>query len=189
MVSRRAVRKECRVLLAQMPVPRPFSLDRLISNIETARGRRIKLVAIPDRLLDNTDVCGLWLRLDGAPVDLILYVQGTTAFHRLRIILHELAHLWCDDVTDASLDQLARLLPDFPPAMLQRLTSKGRVMARHRYDTHAEVRAETLADLLHHEAYATDYIEDSTLRHLDEDLSHLHYLPRPRPPRKSRVRL
>ncbi|MGW2702339.1 hypothetical protein [Streptomyces sp. NPDC001340] len=172
-----------------MPVPRPFSLESLIAGIEVERGRRIKLVAVPDHLLANTDVCGLWLRLDDVPVDLILYVEGTTAFHRTRIILHELAHLWCDDVTEADFAQLARLMPDFPPTVLRRLTQNGRVMTRNRYDSHAEMRAEMLADLLHHEAYATDYIEDPTLRRLDEDLSRLHVIPRPLTPRKNRVRL
>ncbi|MFF3979797.1 hypothetical protein [Streptomyces sp. NPDC001828] len=170
-----------------MPVPRPFSLDALIAGIEAERGRRIKLVAIPDHLLANTDVCGLWLRLNDTPVDLILYVEGTTAFHRQRIILHELAHLWCDDVGEPSFTALARLLPDLPPNVLHRLTESGRGMARHRYDTAVERRAEMLADLLHHEAYGTDYIEDSVLRHLDEDLSYLNFTPRT--PRKNRARL
>ncbi|MCP3821854.1 hypothetical protein NLX86_28305, partial [Streptomyces sp. A3M-1-3] len=160
------------MLLEQMPIPRPFTLDGLIAGIEAARGRKIKLVAIPDYLLANTDVCGLWLHLDDAPVDMILYVEGTTTFHRMRIILHELAHMWCDDETEVSYEELARLLPDFPPNVLHRLTRRGRIMARHRYDSHTEMRAEMLADLLHNEAYAIDYIEDTTLRHLDEDLSH-----------------
>ncbi|MFD7013971.1 hypothetical protein [Streptomyces sp. NPDC059928] len=170
-----------------MPVPRPFTLDGLIAGIEAERGRRIKLVAIPDYLLANTDVCGLWVQLDDAPVDLILYVEGTTAFHRQRIILHELAHLWCDDVTEVGFEHLVRLVPDLPPNILHRLTKRGRVMARHRYDTPVERRAEMLADLLHHEAYDTDYIEDPVLRHLDEDLSRLNFTPRT--PRKNRARL
>jgi hypothetical protein len=178
--SRRALRYECRALLAQMPVPRPFTLDGLIAGIEAERGRRIKLVPIPDYLLAGTDVCGLWLQLADVSVDLILYVEGTTAFHRQRIILHELAHLWCDDTTEASFEQLAGLLPDFPPDLLQRLTQRGRIMTRHRYDSVVERRAEMLADLLHHEAYDVDYIEDATLRHLDEDLSRLTFTPRPR---------
>ncbi|MFH9090903.1 hypothetical protein [Streptomyces sp. NPDC017673] len=189
--SQRTLRQECREVLSQMPVPRPFTLDGLIAGIEAERGRRIKLVAIPDHLLASTDVYGLWLQLDDVPVDLILYVDGTTAFHRQRIILHELAHLWCDDVTEASFEQLVSLLPDFPADLLQRLTKRGRIMARHRYDSVVERRAEMLADLLHHEAYDVDYIEDATLRHLDEDLSRLHFTQQPRhsTTEKNRVRL
>ncbi|MDX2819929.1 hypothetical protein PV416_02280 [Streptomyces ipomoeae] len=171
-----------------MPIPRPFSLEGLIAAIEAERGRRIKLVPIPDYLLARTDVCGLCLQLDDVPVDLIFFVDGTTAFHRLRIILHELAHLWCDDEAEASVEELAGLIPDFPPDALDGLTRAGRVMARHRYDSHAEMRAEMLADLLHQETYAIDYIEDATLRHLDEDLSLPRFTPRPRTPWKNRVR-
>ncbi|MEW1599365.1 hypothetical protein [Streptomyces sp. NPDC093808] len=116
-------------------------------------------------------------------------MEGTTAFHRMRIILHELAHLWCDDVSEAGAEQLVRLLPDCPPDLLDRLTQRSRVMARHRYDSPVERRAEMLADLLHHEAYNTDYIEDPVLRHLDEDLSRLNFIPRSRSSRKNRVRL
>ncbi|BCM65687.1 hypothetical protein EASAB2608_01021 [Streptomyces sp. EAS-AB2608] len=188
-ISRHTLRQECREVLAQMPVPRPFTLDGLIASIEAERGRRIKLVAIPDYLLANTDVCGLWLQLDDVPVDLILYMEGTTAFHRQRIILHELAHLWCDDVTEAGFEQLAGLLPDVPPDLLHRLTQRGRIMARHRYDSLVERRAEMLADLLHHEAYDVDYIENATLRRLDEDLSRLNFPLRPRTTEKNRVRL
>ncbi|WP_404782779.1 hypothetical protein [Streptomyces pristinaespiralis] len=187
-MERRALREECRALLEQMPMPRPFTLDGLIAGIEAARGRKIKLVAIPDHLLANTDVCGLWLQLDDVPVDLILYMEGTTAFHRMRIILHELAHMWCNDETEATFEELTRLLPDFPPNVLHRLSRRGRIMARHRYDSHAERRAEMLADLLHHEAYAVDYIEDTALRHLDDDLSRPLLIPRPHTPRKTRVR-
>lgn len=188
-VFRHTLRQECQDLLEQMPVPQPFTLDGLIAGIEAERGRQIKLVAIPDHLLAHTDVCGLWLQLDAVPVDLILYVEGTTAFHRMRIILHELAHLWCDDVSEAGAEQLVRLLPDCPPDLLDRLTQRSRVMARHRYDSPVERRAEMLADLLHHEAYNTDYIEDPVLRHLDEDLSRLNFIPRSRSSRKNRVRL
>ncbi|QNP71528.1 hypothetical protein IAG44_20245 [Streptomyces roseirectus] len=182
--ARRALRAECRSQLACMPVPRPFTLEGLISGIEAARNRRIKLVPVPDHLLANTDVCGLWLQLDDVPVDLILHVEGTTSFHRQRIILHELAHIWCDDTTEANFEELARLLPDFPPATLRRLLTRGRVMARHRYDSPTERRAEMLADLLHQEAYATEHIDDPTLRHLAEDLTHT-----PHTSRKPRVRL
>lgn len=180
--ARRELREECRSQLAGMPVPAPFTLDGLITGIEAARNRRIKLVPVPDHLLANTDVCGLWLQLDDVPVDLILHVEGTTSFHRQRIILHELAHIWCDDTTEANFEELARLLPDFPPDTLRRLLTRGRVMARHRYDSPTERRAEMLADLLHHEAYATDHIDDPTLRHLAEDLT-------PHTSRKPRVRL
>ncbi|MFJ4689257.1 hypothetical protein [Streptomyces sp. NPDC088789] len=185
-LSGRALRRECERLLAQMPLPTPFTLDGLIAAIESERGRRIKLVPIPDRLLATTDVCGLWLRLDAAPVDMIFYVQGTTGFHRQQIILHELAHLWCHDTADTDTGQLSQLLPGVPPDFLESLARRGRVMARHRYDSPVERRAEMLAGLLQHEAYAIDHIDDATLRILDEDLTRLN--PRTPTPRNPRAR-
>ncbi|MER5347627.1 hypothetical protein ABT030_46685 [Streptomyces mirabilis] len=108
--------------MAQMPIARPFSLDGLISGIETARSRRINLVAIPDQLLAHTTVCGL--RLQDAPVDRILQVQGTTASHRLRIVLHEPAHMRCDNVNEAGFEQLAPTPVGLPSAP-RRLTGRA----------------------------------------------------------------
>ncbi|MFB8128602.1 hypothetical protein [Streptomyces mirabilis] len=52
-------------------------------------------------------------------------MQGTTAFHRLRIVLHELAHLWCDNVNEAGFEQLAPTPVGLPSALL-RLTGRAR---------------------------------------------------------------
>ncbi len=162
-----------------MPLPQPFTLDGLIAGIEAERERRIKLVPIPSHLLARTDVCGLWLQLDHVPVDLILYMQGTTTFHRTQIILHELAHLWCGDATQVS-SELVRLLPQLPPEALRRLSKHESARAQDRRDSHVERRAEMLAGLLHHEAYSFHHIDDPVLRHLDEDLSRLTLPARPR---------
>ncbi|MFJ1602580.1 hypothetical protein ACIOHS_04290 [Streptomyces sp. NPDC088253] len=141
-----------------MPILRPLSLERLISNIKTARGWRIKLVAIPNHMLVNIDVRGRRLRLDGAPVVLIVPVEDTTGFHRPRIILHQLAHLWCDNTTGASFDQLARPLPDVPPAVLRRPTNKGRVVAC-RHDGHL-VRGRLIALCRGFRARLADFLVD-----------------------------
>ncbi|MET9987161.1 hypothetical protein [Streptomyces rochei] len=163
-----------------MPLPQPFTLDGLIAGIEAERERRIKLVPIPSQLLARTDVCGLWLQLDHVPVDLILYMQGTTTFHRTQIILHELAHLWCGDATRVSSGELVRLLPQLPSEALRRLSRHESVRAQDRHESHVERRAEMLAGLLHHEAYSSRHIDDPVLRHLDEDLSRLPLPTRPR---------
>jgi hypothetical protein len=155
-----------------MPIPRPFDLETFVSNIEAARGRRIKLLPIPDRFLRSTDICGLWLKHEELPLDLIFHVDSTTSFHRQRIIFHELAHLWCDDAGGVTGVELERLLPDFPPELLMRLLGRGRAMARRRYGTRKELRAELMADLIHKEAFGAEFIEDDTLRRLDETLTH-----------------
>lgn len=169
-IRRRTVRKEARRALRDMPVPRPFSTPALIAGIEAERGRRIELVPAPDRLLGQSDICGLWIRHEGLHLDLIFIPESISGYHRQRILFHELAHLWCDNPS-ADSGQAAKLLPDFSPELRARLSGAGPLMARHRYGSHIERRAEMIADLLHEEAFASDRIEDSTLRGLDDTLS------------------
>ncbi|MFD3874773.1 hypothetical protein [Streptomyces sp. NPDC058623] len=170
-VGNRAVRREARRAVRSMPLPRPFSLTALVSAIEADRGRRIELVSAPDRLLGQSDVCGLWVHHERLLLDLIFIPESISGYHRQRVVFHELAHLWCDDPTTQP-GQAAALLPELSPELTTRLTEAGPFMARHRYDTHVERRAEMIADLLHEEAFASDRIEDGTLRGLDDTLSH-----------------
>jgi hypothetical protein len=53
--TRRELREECQALLAEIPIPTPFTLDGLIAGIEAVRSRRIKLVPIADHLLARGD--------------------------------------------------------------------------------------------------------------------------------------
>ncbi|MEU3778698.1 hypothetical protein AB0F11_36950 [Streptomyces sp. NPDC032472] len=170
-VARRVVRKEARRALREMPLPRPFSMPALIAGIEAERGRRIELVAVPDRLLGQSDVCGLWIRHEEVPVDLVFIPESISGYHRQRVLFHELAHLWCDD-PETYTGQTATLLPGFSPELLGRLAGAGPFMARHRFDTHVELRAEMIADLMHQEAFASAPVEDGTLQGLDDTLSH-----------------
>ncbi|MDA5284393.1 hypothetical protein ACWGHM_21825 [Streptomyces sp. NPDC054904] len=169
-VRNRAVRREARRAVRSMPLPHPFSTASLISAIEAERGRRIELVTAPDSLLGQSDVCGLWVHHERLLLDLIFIPESISGYHRQRVVFHELAHLWCDDPTTQP-GQAAALLPELSPELTARLTEAGPFMARHRYDTHVERRAEMIADLLHEEAFASDRIEDGTLRGLDDTLS------------------
>ncbi|MBO8184226.1 hypothetical protein [Streptomyces spirodelae] len=174
-VAHRAVIRESKKIVRSMPIPRPFQMDAFIERIEAERCRRVKLVPLPDRLLGRTGLSGLWLWHEELPLDLILHSAERPVGHRQRIILHELAHMWCNDDKGSEAQQLETLLPDFPPELLRRLTGgTGRVMTRHRYSTPTEARAETIAGLLHYEAYGVEPIEDTTLRQLNESLSSLH---------------
>ncbi|MER6218762.1 hypothetical protein ABT213_32610 [Streptomyces sp. NPDC001674] len=169
-VRRRAARKEARRAVQEMPLPRPFTMASLIAAIEAERGRRIELVAVPDHLLGHSDVCGLWVRHERIPADLIFIPESISGYHRQRVLFHELAHLWCDD-PKMYREQAGTLLPGFSPQLLERLANEGPFMARHRYDTHTEVRAEMIADLLHEQAFASAHVEDGMLRGLDDTLS------------------
>jgi hypothetical protein len=166
-----ALRRECRRILREMPVPDPFTVAGFIRNFEEERGREIRLVELPADVPGQTGACGLWVKHRQRPLDLILHVQGTTKFHRKKIIFHELCHLWCEDGSGAEREQLALLFPGMPPEMIDRLLATGQVLARSGYATHAEARAETLADLLHHETRHIRITGDVTLRNLDESLS------------------
>lgn len=177
-MSRGAVRREARRIVAQMPLPRPFDLDVFITNIEGIRGRRIHLLGLPDHLLGGTGLCGLWIKHNQLPIDLIFHVSSTTGYHRERIILHELAHLWCGDADGITSEQLDTLLPEFPPELIGRLLGRGQVRARRWYDSPAEVRAEMIADILHDQAHLHDAGGDDTLRHLADDLTHPFARPR-----------
>lgn len=79
-----ALRRECRRILREMPVPDPFTVAGFIKNIEAERGREIRLVELPADVPGQTGACGLWVKHRQRPLDLILHVQGTTKFHRKR---------------------------------------------------------------------------------------------------------
>ncbi|MFB7631874.1 hypothetical protein ACFC0M_13125 [Streptomyces sp. NPDC056149] len=172
------MRKEARRIVEEMPVPRPFDLDGLVANIAAARGRSIRLVPLPDRLLGSTGLCGLWLKHETLPLDLILHVESTTRFHREKIILHELGHLWCDDADGVTSQVLDRVAGDPSAELVDRLIGRGQAAARRRYGTREEARAETVADLIHHIAYSDEFIEDGALRALDDTLTHPGRSPR-----------
>jgi hypothetical protein len=173
---KRALQREIEDIVASMPIPEPFELDVLIANIAEARGRRIVLMPIPDHLLGASGVCGLWIKHQTEPVDLILHVESTSVYHQQRIILHELVHVWRDDadgVTDSEMDQL---LADLPAALVERLIGRGKVAARRRYKTYTEIRTESAAALIHERISRTEFIADVTVRRLAEDFAFLHGL-------------
>ncbi|MFJ7324365.1 hypothetical protein ACIQVO_38825 [Streptomyces sp. NPDC101062] len=156
-----------------MPIPKPFELNAFIANVATARGRTITLVPIPDRLLAGTSVCGLWLKHDTLPQDLILHLGSTTRFHREKIILHELGHLWCDDAVGVTSEEIDQFTRHFPADLVRQTIEHGRAAGRHRYGTRTEARAETVADLIHDIGHdRNNQIEDGVLRALDETLTH-----------------
>lgn len=169
--GRRALRREAREIVASMPVPVPFDLDTLVANISAARQRRIVLMPIPDQLLGDTGLCGLWIKHRTEPLDLILHMNTPSSFHRQRIVLHELVHLWADDADGVTGGQMADLLAGLPSEMVERLVGGDQVSARHRYETRRELRTEIAAAYIDEQACAM-FIEDPTVRRLAEDFTH-----------------
>ncbi|MER0476894.1 hypothetical protein ABR737_00745 [Streptomyces sp. Edi2] len=158
--------------MRKMPLPEPFTLPGLIKNIEKAREREIRLVQLEDHIPGDTGPCGLWVRHSTRPVDLVLYVSGTSKFHRNKIIFHELSHIWLEDSSGMERDRFEVLFPGMPRQMRERIFSMGTVMTRSSYETYEEMRAEMLADHLHIASRRQGAIrDDATLNRLQESLS------------------
>ncbi|KPI02803.1 hypothetical protein OK074_4953 [Actinobacteria bacterium OK074] len=174
-LSPRVLHRECRAILDGMPLPEPFTMAGFIANIEKVRGRQIRLVELPADVPGHTGACGLWIKHRERPLDLILHVGDIPKFHRKKIVLHELAHLWLGDGEDTGAavtrDQLGDLVPGMPAQAVDRLFASGAIQMRGGYTTHAEARAETLADLLAHAARDALITDDAPLRNLEESLS------------------
>ncbi|SDT40756.1 hypothetical protein SAMN05216371_2187 [Streptomyces sp. TLI_053] len=85
-------------LVASMPLPDPFDLDRLVGNLAEASGRHIVLRPIPASQLTGLDgTCGLLVKHDTRPVDLILHREGRSLSHEVELKVHQLVHLWAGD--------------------------------------------------------------------------------------------
>ncbi|UGY91497.1 toxin [Streptomyces gobiensis] len=167
----RGLRRECRRHLAEMPLPDPFSLPAFVRAIEEIRGRRILLLEMPDFLTSHDSACGLWVKLSAPAVDLVFYVKGTTAYHQEKIVLHELAHVWCDDGNAFDIDQFGAMFPLFGPKLVKKLVGNAQVRGRTSYDTRPERRAEILADLIHHAGQGLTGRTDDALGRLEDSLS------------------
>ncbi len=169
---RRALQTEAEDIVASMPIPRPFDLDRLVANIQEVRGRQIAFVPIPDALVADTGLCGLWVKHASEPIDLILHAQSASVFHLQRIKLHELVHLWHDDAVGLTAEEMAELLnTGLSSELVERLIANGKIAARRRYESRKELRTESAAALIHEQSLRDDFITDVTARRLAEDLS------------------
>ncbi|MFC9431608.1 hypothetical protein [Streptomyces sp. NPDC056987] len=116
-----------------MPIPRPFDLDVLIAGIGEVRGRTIRLVPIPDRLLGSTS----------------LHLHSTTRFHREKIIFRD-SDICGATMPTGSPTKNSAARPGTSPRNWSVSSSDGNQAAgRRRYGTRKEARAETIADLMH----------------------------------------
>lgn len=79
--NRRALRRESEDLVRSMPIPAPFDLEEIVTNIETERGRHSASKALPDHIAPATGICGLWIRHDRHPLDLALHARGGSPWH------------------------------------------------------------------------------------------------------------
>ncbi|MFB6988602.1 hypothetical protein ACFC0C_16060 [Streptomyces sp. NPDC056178] len=143
----RRLRKVCEAKLAHLPLPTPFSIPGLVSAMEMARGRTIRLIPIDDRDADLRTACGL--RARGRSTTYVLYRRRPTPNQTEHTILHELAHEWLDHGASIPPAQVARSLPIGALRQLAEVIGADTVIqARARYDTAEEREAELSASLI-----------------------------------------
>ncbi|MFD4529093.1 hypothetical protein ACFWP7_35285 [Streptomyces sp. NPDC058470] len=125
---------------------------------------------MPVHLASLTGFCGLWIKHDVRPLDLILHLEGGSPSHERQIKVHELVHLWAEDSTGViGTDEVLR---DLTPARVEQLVAAGQSAGRRRYDTAIEQRTEDAATLISQLATSSSLIEDPVARRLAEDFGY-----------------
>lgn len=79
----------CAGIIAGLPIPRPFDLERLRTNLEAVLGQ--DLLFLPVHVPDH-NFTGAVARAETAYA--VLYKENTSVPHQLAIICHELGHIF-----------------------------------------------------------------------------------------------
>ncbi|MFE6272334.1 hypothetical protein ACFVQ9_26475 [Streptomyces goshikiensis] len=144
--SRRALVKECERLLANLPIPTPFSVEALVSNMEAALQRQIRLVPLEDPAGGLGTACGL--RVKAPDFTVVLYRPRPSRNSTQHIILHEIAHEWLDHGTNLTDDEIKRYVPEHIREEVLRRFPSALVQGRVNYDSPQEKQAEMSASLI-----------------------------------------
>ncbi|GAA2990521.1 hypothetical protein [Streptomyces fulvorobeus] len=133
--------RRCQVMLHNIDIPHPFSLDVLCRRVEKLRDRPLHLHQLPQEAA-SAGVCGLWLATSSA--DHVFYEGQTSRLHQEHIVLHELGHILFghNALQQGVSDGIEKLLPDLDMGRVQRL------LGRTNYTTRQEQEAEMLASLI-----------------------------------------
>ncbi|MET9956412.1 hypothetical protein ABZ135_33365 [Streptomyces sp. NPDC006339] len=162
--------KECERLLADLPIPAPFSVEALVQNMESVLGRQIQLVPLDDPDGGLGSACGL--RVKTPEFTIILYRRRSSRNQTEHIILHELAHEWLNHGTSLTAAEIERYVPErirqevlrrFPSALIQ-----GRVD----FGSPEERQAELSASLIKRLARRQSIAGDDMISLLEASLSH-----------------
>lgn len=161
----RALRRHCREIVEQLDLPKPFSINDLVDQVEERRGRPISLVPMP--LPADRGPCGLWVATP--EVDYVIYQANTRKAHQGHIVLHEIGHMLCDHkATPAEEREVSRLLlPNIDPSVVRV------VLGRTRYDRNEEKAAELVASLIPLMAESTPSRSATAPPHVATLISHL----------------
>lgn len=102
-----SLRRRCKARLQALDLRPPVEAETLITTLQRERGRRIRVLALPEDLEADAP-CGLWIAY--AEDDVVLIEQATSPMHRQHILFHELAHIACghaqSGATSAALPRL-----------------------------------------------------------------------------------
>ena len=168
--SRRALLKECEKLLADLPLPVPFSVMALVHNIEHALDRQIQLVPLDDHEAGLGTACGL--RVKGPDVTFVLYRRRASRNQTEHVILHELAHEWLDHGTTLTPAEIEQYVPEHIRRGLLRRFPTALVQGRVNYDKPEEQQAELSASLIKRSARRQPIAGDDMVSLLESSLSH-----------------
>lgn len=119
-----------------------ITLDELISRIQAARGKPLRINELAELGDGPTALCGLWLATDDA--DIILHAPSESALHREQFILHELAHMLL--LHDRLDEKDGYVTPSVLPGYER--TTVVKALGRDSISDEYELEAERLADVL-----------------------------------------
>ena len=129
--------RKIRARLAEIEIPRPFTIEALCDRLAHERGRPLRLQALPGPAGPGKP-CGMWIATD--TVDYIFHARGTSPLHQQNIVLHEIGHMLCEHTGLGA--GIASMFSQLDPAMVER------VLMRSGYPTPAEEEAELMAALI-----------------------------------------
>ncbi|MCX4966312.1 hypothetical protein OHA98_15990 [Streptomyces sp. NBC_00654] len=173
----RRLRRECEDRLSGLPIPHPFTVQRLVTSMEVALRRTIHLLPVDDPDADLRTACGL--RVKGLSTTYILFRRRPTPNQTEHTILHELVHEWVDHGTSIPLlDVLDRLPSGVRGKLLDELGPGALVQARTRYNTAEEQIAELGASVIKRQVHQATPPGDDLVSQLESSLSHPVAAPR-----------
>lgn len=168
--SRRSLVKECERLLADLPVPTPFSVEALVRNMEQALKRQIRLVPFDDFDGGLGTACGL--RVKTPEFTIVLYRRRSSRNQTEHIILHELAHEWLDHGTNLTAEEIERYVPPRVREEVLRRYPTALVQGRVNFNSPEEQQAEMSASLIKRLARRMQFSGDDMVSLLESSLSH-----------------
>ncbi|WP_420879004.1 hypothetical protein [Rhodococcus sp. (in: high G+C Gram-positive bacteria)] len=156
-VASDAAREAAERILRDLPLSRPWSLDRFIADLSIRNNRPIEILTIPDGTGQFEDdegnkITGAWI--PSARMDHIFVTSQAAGAYREHIICHELAHVIFRHRADTRSAEalqaayLRRLMPNIHPDHMKTLLPSA--VCRHRavLVDPIEREAEWLATLL-----------------------------------------